>query len=130
MPTFSEKSKLILGTCDVRLQEICNNAIEIMDFTVLCGHRNEEEQNEAFRKGNSKLKFPHSKHNSTPSKAVDLAPYPIDWVDYTRFTLLAGVILGIAHQRGVKLRWGGDFNGDFILKNDRFLDMPHFEIVD
>jgi hypothetical protein len=49
-----------------------------IDFKILCGHREEKEQNEAFNKGNSKLKWPQSKHNSLPSLAVDIAPFPVN----------------------------------------------------
>lgn len=128
MPQLSEKSKLLLSSCDVRLQEICNLAIEIMDFTVITGHRTKEEQEKAFLGGKSKLKWPDGKHNQMPSMAVDIAPYPIDWNDTARFYLLAGIMLGIARQRGIKLRWGGDWNGDFNLKDNKFQDVGHFEL--
>ena len=29
---------------------------------------------------------------------------------------------------GVDIRWGGDWNGDFNLKNQNFYDLPHFEV--
>lgn len=128
MPTFSNKSKTLLATCDVRLQEICAIAIEVMDFMIITGYRNKEAQDKALGEGNSKLPYPKSKHNSYPSLAVDIAPYPLDWNDKQRFILLAGIMLGIARSKGIKLRWGGDWNGDFNLKNDRFLDCGHFEL--
>ena len=128
MPKFGKASKARLATCDDRLQTILNSAIEIVDFTILEGHRTEERQNQMFHEGRSKLKWPSSKHNSSPSKAVDVAPYPIDWNDMPRFTYLAGIIRGIAHANGVKIRWGGDFNRDNNLSNDSFVDGPHLEI--
>ena len=65
---FGKKSLERLSTCNGLLQEILNEAINIMDFTVLWGHRDKEEQNKAFRDGNSKVKFPNSKHNSIIGK--------------------------------------------------------------
>lgn len=116
-------------TCDVRLQQVVRAAIERMDFTVLCGHRGEVEQNEAYERGFSKLKFPKSNHNSVPSKAVDLAPYPIDWKDLDRFKVLMLIVKSEAAERGIKLRFGWDWNGNE-KADERFVDWPHVEIDD
>ena len=83
----------------------------------------------AFLRGNSKVQFPNSKHNSLPSLAVDAAPYPIDWNDKKRFALFAGFVLGIAATKGIRLRWGGDWNMNYITLDNRFDDLPHFELV-
>ncbi len=126
---FSQKSLDVLNTCDPRLVDICLEAIKIIDFTVICGHRGEEDQNKAYVGGKSKLKYPQSSHNKIPSQAVDLAPYPINWENRERFTLLAGVILGIAHQKGYNLRWGGAWNGLDTFTTNKFSDLPHFELT-
>ena len=120
MPHFSEKSKQRLSTCHPWLQDICNEGIKIYDFSVLCGHRNETAQMIAFQEGRSKLEWPKSKHNKTPSLAVDLAPYPIDWKDLERFYHLAGIIKGLAFQMKIPITWGGDWLN--------FKDYPHYEI--
>ena len=52
MPKFGSKSRERLATCDDRLQAIANEVIKHVDCTVLCGHRNEEDQNAAVAKGN------------------------------------------------------------------------------
>ena len=109
--------------------DICNETIKIMDFSVTCGHRDEVEQQRLFREGKSKLQYPKSKHNRMPSMAVDIAPYPIDWNDKERFILLAGIMIGVAHEHNIKLRWGGDWNGDFDMKDQTFNDLAHFEIL-
>ncbi len=93
------------------------------------GHRREERQNVMFRTGKSKLKWPNSKHNQSPSLAVDIAPYPIDWNDFREFDYLAGLVIGIGHQMGVEIRWGGDWNRNGALSDNRFNDLPHFELV-
>ncbi len=138
MPTFSVTSKQRLETCDPRLQELLNEAIKHIDFIVLEGHRGEEAQNEAFRAKKSKLRWPNGKHNALPSKAVDIAPYfpdvKIDWEDLIAFGRLMGFIQCLAIQRGIKLRFGLDWDGDFRSvnrdPNESFLDAPHIELVD
>lgn len=126
--SLSPRSKSELETCDDRIQRVIFKALELIDVSVLDGFRDADEQNKAFETGKSKVKFPDSKHNKKPSLAVDVAKSPIDWNDVNSFYFLAGTILTIAHYEGVKLRWGGDFNRDGNMKNDKFIDLPHFEI--
>ena len=135
MPSFGTASKKRRETIDTGLKEIIDSAIKVFDFTIVCGHRNKTQQEKAFNDGHSQLHWPDSKHNSKPSKAVDLAPYDpvnrrIDWNNRDRFILLAGVIMGIAHSKGIKIRWGGDWDGDTFMHNQRFHDLPHFELVE
>jgi peptidoglycan L-alanyl-D-glutamate endopeptidase CwlK len=127
MPVLSKNSEERLATCDERLQKLLREAIKSVDFTVLCGHRNEDEQEESFRLGRSKVHWPASKHNSLPSTAVDIAPYPIDWNDHKTFSRLFGYVERIAHEQGVSVRWGGDWDGDW-RSNDSFVDLPHIEL--
>ena len=84
-----------------------NEAIKHFDFSVLEGHRPEREQNEAYDAGRSQRLWPTGSHNSMPSKAVDVAPYPIDWEDAQSFVYLAGCIRGIGAFLGVRLRYRG-----------------------
>jgi peptidoglycan LD-endopeptidase CwlK len=90
------------------------------DFTVLCGHRGEAEQRAAYRANppTSKLDWPNSKHNQTPSLAVDLAPYPVDWTAAGKaaFADQRDELLELAGRMGIRIRvisW----------------DWPHFELV-
>jgi peptidoglycan L-alanyl-D-glutamate endopeptidase CwlK len=129
MPRLSNLSEQRLATCDERLQRLLREAIQHVDFTVLCGYRDRDEQDDAFRRGASTKRWPMSKHNRVPSVAVDVAPYPVDWKDTARFARLAGYIERIAHEQGVSIRWGGDFDGDGRTSGERFIDMPHLEIV-
>lgn len=130
MPTFSQKSLDILATVDRRLYDIVTDSIKIMDFTVITGHRDQAEQDADFAAGRSKLQWPDGKHNASPSLAVDLAPYPVDWTDLSRFYVLAGIMLSCAAARNVKIRWGGNWDGSFNLKANKFQDIGHFEIVE
>jgi peptidoglycan L-alanyl-D-glutamate endopeptidase CwlK len=130
MPRFSRKSKSRLETCDERLQKIFKKVVKGFDCTIIEGHRGKEKQNEAYRKGNSKLKYPNGKHNSIPSIAVDVIPYPIDWEDRERMSYFAGYVLGCAKSMGITLRWGGDWDMDTQVKDNKFDDLVHFELRD
>lgn len=126
---FGNSSKARLATCHPLIQEILNEAIKYIDFTVLCGHRTEEEQKKAVEGGFSKVDFPNSKHNSLPSLAADVAPYPIDWDDTKRFAYLMGIIKGIAMAKGIEIRTGVDWDSDGDITDHKFMDWPHFELV-
>lgn len=122
MARFSKISGQRLSTCDNELITLMNSCIAEYDFSVLCGHRGEAEQNKAFNEGKSKLKYPNSKHNSYPSKAVDIAPYPIDWNDIGRFKELAEIVKKKAKELGIEIEWGGDWG--------KFKDYPHWQLKD
>lgn len=128
MPHFSESSLSRLQTCDPKLQALFKEVIKHFDCTILTGHRGAAEQDEKFAQGLSKLKFPHSKHNSYPSRAVDATPYPIDFYDKERIIYFAGLVMGIAKVMNVKIRWGGDWDQDTELKDNKFNDLLHFEL--
>ena len=78
----------------------------------------------------SKVRWPNGKHNTVPSMAVDVTPYPVVWDDRERQTLFAGFVLATAKVMGLGLRWGGDWSMDFQVKDNRFDDLVHFELVD
>jgi peptidoglycan L-alanyl-D-glutamate endopeptidase CwlK len=111
-----------------------------LDHTVICGHRGEEEQTEAFEKGTSMVEYPDSRHNQYPSDAIDAGPYfsdinNLDWNDLVAFGRYAGFVLAVAEDLRVagkvncKLRWGGDWDGDGRTADHKFKDLPHFERV-
>jgi hypothetical protein len=133
MPSFSARSLDRLNTCDHRLQEVLLRVIQHIDFTVLCGHRDEAAQTKAVDEKRSQVSWPNSKHNSYPSKAVDLAPWPIIWEDHSRFYWLQGQIVATAREMGIELRFGGDWDGDGRLNyrdGSSFIDLPHVEVTD
>ena len=130
MPRFGKRSKERLATCDERLQEVFNEVIQFVDCSVLEGHRSQERQDQLYIDGKTKVKYPNGRHNSNPSRAVDCTPYPIDWADRERHTLFAGFVIGLARAKGIKLRWGGDWDMDFQVMDNRFDDFPHFEVRD
>jgi hypothetical protein len=130
MAKFGRRSRERLKTCDNRLQLIFNEVIKHVDCSVLEGHRSEERQNSLFDEGKTKVKYPNGRHNASPSRAVDVVPYPIDWDDRERFHLFAGFVIGIAKGMNINLRWGGDWNQNFEVDDNQFDDFPHFELKD
>jgi hypothetical protein len=91
-----------------------------MDLMVIEGHRPRDEQNAAYASKNSKVKWPHSKHNSMPSRAADVVPLPLNWDDKRAFDTMGKHILATAKRMGIDVQWGGDFK--------TFYDGPHFQL--
>lgn len=96
------------------------------DIIIVDGHRDKEAQDKAYKIGNTRVKYPNSKHNSTPSMAVDIAPTKdkgktIDWRDITSFNHMADDVLFLARKMGIRVLWGGSFL--------RLVDKPHFELI-
>ena len=120
MPTFGRKSTERLAQAHPDLQHLFNEVIKTIDCSVLCGYRGKEEQEAAYRDGNSKLHFPDSKHNHLPSLAVDVAPYPINWQNIERFKTFGAFVKKTAEELGITIRWGGDFK--------TWKDYPHYEL--
>lgn len=128
MPKFGKKSKENLSTTHEKLQKVFNEVIKTVDCSVLEGHRSEARQNALYKEGKTKVKYPKGRHNSSPSNAVDVVPYPVDWDDRERFHLFAGFVMGTAKAMGITLRWGGDWDTDWQVNDNRFDDFPHFEL--
>ena len=124
MPRFGKRSKQRLKGVKPELVNVLNELVKIMDVTIIEGLRTEARQMELLAQGKSKTKY--SKH--LEGKAVDLAPYPIDWEDRDRFHYMGGMIRGIAKQLNVPFRWGGDWDGDGEVKDNGFDDLVHVEI--
>ena len=129
MPSFSEKSLARLSTCDSRLQRLFQQIVQDFDCSIIEGHRDEARQNKMVDEGKSQVRWPDGKHNTEPSLAVDVCPYPVVWDDRERQTLFAGYVLATAKAMGVDLRWGGDWNRDTQVRDNSFDDLVHFEIV-
>ena len=135
MPEFGERSRERLNSCHPDIARVMNMAIQNgPDFSVICGVRSKAAQELAFDAGMTKVHWPDSKHNiehpQTVSMAIDIAPYPIDWDDWNRFRVLAGYIMGVADTMGVRFRWGGDWNRNYDEGDEKFRDLPHFELIE
>ena len=125
MPRFGSRSRRRLKGVDTKLVNVLNETIKLMDITVIEGVRSKKRQAELLKKGATKVKY--SKHME--GKAVDVAPYPIQWDDRERFHYMGGIIRGVASQMGVKVRWGGDWDSDGDTKDNNFDDLVHIELV-
>ena len=137
MPKFSAESFTKLSTCHIDLQVLFFEIIKNVDCMILVGHRNEIEQEEAFRKGYSKLHFPHGKHNSIPSMALDACLYPPDLPSIKQSHFFGGYVLGISQKlkeegkMSHSVRWGGSWDGLGKLDTDNELaDYDHFELIE
>lgn len=129
MYRYSQTSIDRLSTGCIQLQETFEHVIKIYDHTILQGYRGEDEQNHYFKTGKSKLRYPESKHNQQPSLAIDAAPWPIDWDDLNRFYYFGGLVQGVGLILGHRIRWGGDWDMDGDFRDQRFMDLVHFEYV-
>jgi peptidoglycan LD-endopeptidase CwlK len=132
MPILGAGSLKQYATLHPRLQLVIDEAIKYFDFTIVEGHRGKEAQNIAYAKHLSQLPWPLGRHNSFPSKAADLAPYPVDWKEnekaHLRFAFMMGVIYMAAQRVGVKVRFGMDWNRNLDMRDETFVDMPHVEL--
>lgn len=124
-----------LATCHPALRALFERVILRpdlpSDLTVLCGFRGKPEQDAAFAAGTSRLRWPQSKHNAQPSRAVDVAPLvggavTWDWPAYHAFAPLVKAEWAAMQREGLfpgfRLVWGGDWV--------RFPDGPHWEIAE
>lgn len=135
MYAYSKACQQRKAQCHPDLQVLLDEIIKYFDCTITCSFRDQKEQDEAFAKGFSKLKWPHGNHNKLPSIAVDVSPSPIDYKDIERQCYFAGYVMAIAemlYQQGRmkhRVRWGRDWNRNTDLKDERFLDYPHIELI-
>jgi peptidoglycan LD-endopeptidase CwlK len=155
MPILSLKSRNILYTCSLNLQEVIRESIKSgPDFAVISGRRTPEEQAEKVRLGYSKTM--NSRHVATPPAqafAVDIGPYIPGWGIITgnqsqlealakeynfsiegirmrvwkQYGVVAGWILKTANELEIPLIWGGDWDRDWNALENSFEDLGHFE---
>lgn len=62
---WSDRSLANLATCDTRLQQVADRALElgVVDIAFACGLRSMEEQNRLYAENKSKLLWPFGNHN-------------------------------------------------------------------
>ena len=133
---FSGSSKKRLDTVDVTLQQVMIRALDfsIVDFGIPAygGKRTAEEQNELFCNKASKCDGIDkvSKHQS--GKAVDVIAYVNGKYTYDKeyYYMIYAAVMYAASSLGVRIRWGGDWDGDLDLKDQTFNDLCHFEMLD
>lgn len=128
---YSRKSLERLKTCDKKIRNLMIFALENskFDITIACGFRSDIDQQLAFQQGKSKAKWGESKHNTFPSKAIDIYPYSQRRMcngdkegDIEKIKELSEHIKECAKKLDINIKWGGDW------KN--FKDYPHWELVE
>jgi peptidoglycan L-alanyl-D-glutamate endopeptidase CwlK len=155
MNKLSTSSAKCLATCHPLLQECVMEVLENMDVAVTCGTRDKATQNKLFAEKKSKLQWPNSKHNSSPSVAVDLVIYHPQWKYlfgdaaqlaevattkgrnpvmvsrwfYAYYARLDMLMVLAAKKRGITLRWGGKWSAEEDFIDNKFMDIFHWEIV-
>ena len=133
MNTWGSKSLRVRATLDRRLELMVDELLTYMDVSLLYGYRNEREQNTLFGQGASQLRWPKSKHNTYPSLAVDIQPYPYPDTDgdlRAALGYMAGLCWLIAERNDFSIRWGGDWNRNGSVTDNGFDDLFHLEIFD
>lgn len=116
-----------LKTCHPNIVKLANAVDKDFPIQCICGKRDQDAQDKAYKNGMSKLKYPNSKHNIEPlSEAGDFVPDPdknpatIDWDDIKAFETMCLVFEQKADELGINIRLGRDF---------KFIDYPHVELI-
>jgi peptidoglycan LD-endopeptidase CwlK len=134
---YSQRSLQRLSTCHPDLIRLFLELSRTHDVSIIVGFRDNKDQLIAYQTGKSEKKPGCSKHNHYPSMAVDAVPAnaPRLWKngeDLPRKTYegFAKDIFDLAGILKIKLRWGGDWNGNGISSTDQTLnDFAHWELV-
>lgn len=117
---FGKRSLAVRDELHPDLQKVVDEASKEINCSLICGYRGKEDQDKAYSEGKSKLKYPNSRHNSKPSEAVDMVPFPCDWRNIRSFKEMAIAVKEAAKRVDVEIEWGGDFK--------TLVDMPHFQL--
>lgn len=95
------------------------------------GKRTPEEQNQLFKEGYSKCDGYEilSKHQS--GDAIDLNVFVRAKVidNKEMLCVIAGVMFSCAEELNIKIRWGLDWNKNGDIRDNKFNDQYHFELI-
>lgn len=149
---FGAASDQRLNTCHADLQLIMREAIKVspIDFGISEGLRADAQQLQYFLDGKSRLdpRVPsqralarHLPNEDGVSMAADVYAYVPNRkdlaYDYNHLCCIAGVILSTAERLfdegriAHKVRWGGNWDMDGqIITDQKFNDLPHFELIE
>lgn len=131
MPHYSATSRKRLDSCHPDLIRLFEAVLPGRDHSILEGHRSPERQAKLLASGASRVRV--SKHNAYPSLAVDVAPYvPGKNAVMTQraCAYFAGYVMRVAEGLGIRIRWGGDWDGDKDVHDQTFNDLVHFELIE
>ena len=152
MAKFGVKSKENLGTCHQDLQTVFYEVVKNFDCSVVYGYRSPEIQFELYKKGRELINGKwvlvdkkkrvtncdgidiKSNHNTFPSMAADVCPYPTMYSDMNTIRHFAGYVLGVARTLKAygaiesDIVCGIDWDNDNDLSDQSFFDAVHFQI--
>ena len=150
MAKFSKKSKEKMKGVHPDLVKVLELAITYtkQDFSITEGVRTKQQQAIYVQTGKSQtMNSKHLVQRDGYSHAVDVIPFPVSW-DLEKFYVIADAVEKAAEQLNVKIRWGGawttfvngvdDNEKEMVqkysanrrkLKQQAFIDAPHFELV-
>lgn len=130
MPKFGKKSLEQRELLCRDLKKLVDEVIKYYDFSIICTHRDRTEQEDAFKKGNSKAHFGQSAHNYNPSFAVDVYPYPVPRIEKKgvivindnspEWDKMVCTFKNAARKMGLEITCGADYKS--------LVDKPHIEI--
>jgi len=145
MYSFGKSSAAKLATVRPSLRNVieATMALNVYDFTIVHGWRDEDVQNQAFLSGASTKQWPNSQHNITnrhgdpSSNAVDFAPWcmlpsgrmGIPWKDTHAFAVLGGMFIAMGAKLGIPIRYGGDWDMDGTSTDQTLMDWGHIEVL-
>ena len=127
MYSYSSSSRRNLETCETDIVKLFQAVIKKIDCTIVFGYRSSNLQLSLFNKGrisqgdivtysdgfNSK-----SDHQTYPSIAVDVVPFPSLWRSKENMFKLNKIVMLTAKEMNIKIKWGGDWK--------RFKDYAHY----
>lgn len=153
---YGQKSNLQLDTVEDALANVMRLAIQKspVDFSILEGARTLNRQYELFAKGRSvaelraagvpsnviaqpteiKVTWTLKSNHFVPAghtkgRAVDVGVYPYDpSVGRAVYAKIAVAVFAAAKELGVKIRWGGDWDGDGVVDKGE-TDLGHYELA-
>lgn len=128
MTALDAASSARLGRAHPLLQRLFREVARQTPILILDSQRGKAAQEKAFKAGNSKAHFGDSAHNWSPSVALDVAPKPLNWNDRKAFIDLSKIVLPTAKALGIPIRWGGDWNMNGVLTDEKLSDLPHYEL--
>lgn len=131
---MSRTSKLRLETSHPDLQRVFNKVAEDERIQIIEGRRTRERQRQLVLQGASKtMDSKHITDEGGLSDAIDAAPLndegEINWQDTKAFREFGERVIKVAESMQIKLRWGGDWDGDGDYLDQKFNDLVHFERV-
>ena len=132
---LSERSLFRLKDVNIKIINLSLLAIKRtpIDFGIawMGGKRTAEEQNQLFKDGYSQCDGYEkiSKHQS--GDAVDLNVFINGSVvdNKEMLCVVAGVMFACANELNIKIRWGGDWDSDSDVRDNKFNDLYHYELI-